>query len=86
MQNTQSKILFTGGNGKLATELKKHLKGDYLSKKDFDFTKPIKLKPEANQSFFSLIWELRGCFLLIESVKKQTIYKIPKTKKLNRER
>jgi len=38
------KILVTGGTGKLATELKKHLKGDYLGKKDFDFTKPIKLK------------------------------------------
>ena len=39
-----AKILITGGNGRLATELKKHLKGDYFGKKDFDFTKPIKLK------------------------------------------
>jgi len=39
-----NKILITGGKGKLATELKKHLKGDYLSKKDFDFTKPITKK------------------------------------------
>jgi dTDP-4-dehydrorhamnose reductase len=38
------KILITGGNGKLATELKKHLPGDYLSRKKFDFTKPITLK------------------------------------------
>ena len=38
------KILITGGTGKLATELKKYLAGDYLSKKDFDFTKLIKLK------------------------------------------
>jgi dTDP-4-dehydrorhamnose reductase len=37
-----SKILITGGTGKLATELKKHLDGDYLSKEDLDFTKPIK--------------------------------------------
>lgn len=40
----QSRILITGGNGKLATELKKHLAGDYLTKEEFDFTKPIKLK------------------------------------------
>src|SRR3989338_7997801 len=40
----QGKILITGGSGKLGTELKKHLKGDYPSKKDFDFTKPITLK------------------------------------------
>ena len=40
----RDKILITGGAGKLATELKKHLKGDYLSRKDFDFTKPITLK------------------------------------------
>ncbi|MES3032187.1 MAG: sugar nucleotide-binding protein [Patescibacteria group bacterium] len=39
-----NKILITGGNGKLATELKKHLPGDYLSKEEFDFTKPIKLE------------------------------------------
>jgi|SRR3989344_757848 len=38
------KILITGGSGKLGTELKKHLKGDYPSKKDFDFIKPITLK------------------------------------------
>ena len=44
MRNTQSKILITGGNGKLATELKKHLSGDYLGRNDLDFTKPIKLK------------------------------------------
>ncbi|MFA6520729.1 MAG: sugar nucleotide-binding protein [Candidatus Paceibacterota bacterium] len=40
----KDKILITGGSGKLATELKKHLHGDYLSKKDFDFTKPITRK------------------------------------------
>ena len=40
----QGKILITGGSGKLGTELKKHLKGDYPSKKDFDFIKPITLK------------------------------------------
>ena len=44
----KSKILITGGNGKLATELKKHLKGDYLSKVNLDFTKPIKLKTRYN--------------------------------------
>ncbi len=44
MPKRQNKILITGGNGRLATELKKHLKGDYLSRKDFDFTKPIMLK------------------------------------------
>ncbi len=38
------KILITGGNGKLATELKKKLPGDYLSKEKLDFTKPITLK------------------------------------------
>ena len=37
------KILVTGGNGKLATELKKHLAGDYLGREDLDFTKPITL-------------------------------------------
>ena len=40
----KNKILITGGAGKLATELKKHLRGDYLSKTDLDFTKPIKSK------------------------------------------
>lgn len=40
----KDKILVTGGNGKLATELKKHLTGDYLSREKFDFTKPIKSK------------------------------------------
>lgn len=39
-----SKILITGGKGRLATELKKHLKGEYLGRKEFDFTKPIKLR------------------------------------------
>ena len=37
-------ILITGGNGKLATELKKHLPGDYLGREELDFTKPIKLE------------------------------------------
>jgi len=40
----QNKILVTGGRGRLAKELKKHLPGDYLGKERFDFTKPIKLK------------------------------------------
>ena len=40
----KDRILITGGNGRLATELKKHLSGDYLTKEEFDFTKPIKLK------------------------------------------
>ncbi|OGI95618.1 hypothetical protein A2917_03655 [Candidatus Nomurabacteria bacterium RIFCSPLOWO2_01_FULL_42_17] len=44
----RDKILITGGNGKLATELKKHLEGDYLSKEDLDFTKPIELKTKYN--------------------------------------
>ncbi len=44
MLKRQNKILITGGTGKLATELKKHLPGDYLSKKDFDFTKSITLR------------------------------------------
>jgi len=35
------KILITGGNGKLATELKKHLPGDYFGREELDFTKPI---------------------------------------------
>lgn len=39
-----NKILITGGTGRLATELKKHLSGDYLGKKEFDFTKTINLK------------------------------------------
>ena len=38
------KILITGGTGRLATELKKHLEGDYFGKEDFDFTKKINLK------------------------------------------
>jgi len=38
------KILITGGDGKLATELKKHLKGDYLNREDLDFTQSIKLE------------------------------------------
>ncbi|MEK7564211.1 MAG: sugar nucleotide-binding protein [Patescibacteria group bacterium] len=42
----ESKILITGGNGELATELKKHLKGDYLGREDLDFTKPINLEKE----------------------------------------
>jgi len=37
-------ILITGGNGKLATELKKHLPGDYLGRENLDFTQPIKLE------------------------------------------
>lgn len=40
----KDKILITGGTGRLATELKKYLSGDYLSKKDFDFTKSITKK------------------------------------------
>lgn len=40
----QNKILITGGNGRLATELKKHLPGDYLNKEELDFTKPITLQ------------------------------------------
>lgn len=40
----QGKILITGGNGRLATELKKHLPGEYLGKENLDFTKPIKLE------------------------------------------
>ncbi len=37
------RILITGGTGKLATELKKYLPGDYLSKEELDFTKSITL-------------------------------------------
>lgn len=44
MTHMKSETLITGGNGRLATELKKHLPGDYLSKENLDFTKPIKLK------------------------------------------
>lgn len=40
----ENKILITGGNGKLATELKKYIPGDYLSKEELDFTKPINFK------------------------------------------
>lgn len=43
-----NKILITGGNGKLSTELKKYLPGDYLSKEELDFTKPIKLTKKYN--------------------------------------
>jgi len=32
------KILITGGNGKLATQLKKYIKGDFLGKKELDLT------------------------------------------------
>lgn len=37
----QDRILITGGTGKLATELKKHLSGHYVGSKDLDFTKSI---------------------------------------------
>ena len=37
----EDKILITGGTGKLGTELKKHLHGDYVSSKQLDFTKKI---------------------------------------------
>lgn len=37
-------ILITGNKGKLATELKNHLKADYRGFKKFDYTYPIKLK------------------------------------------
>jgi len=33
------KILVTGGNGKLATQLKKYIKGDFLGKEILDLTK-----------------------------------------------
>jgi len=38
------RILITGGTGKLGTELKKHLNGDYLGSQDLDFTKLIEKK------------------------------------------
>ncbi len=37
----QNKILITGGTGRLAAELKKHLVGDYVGKEQMDFTLPI---------------------------------------------
>jgi dTDP-4-dehydrorhamnose reductase len=37
-------ILITGGTGRLAHELKKHLAGHYVGTKDFDFTKEIPKK------------------------------------------
>lgn len=40
----QNKILITGGTGRLATELKKHLDGHYVGSKDLDFTKKIAKK------------------------------------------
>jgi dTDP-4-dehydrorhamnose reductase len=40
----KNRILITGGTGRLATELKKHLSGDYVSTKDFDFTQDIPKK------------------------------------------
>jgi dTDP-4-dehydrorhamnose reductase len=39
-----NKILITGGTGKLGTELKKHLDGDYVGAQDFDFTQNIQKK------------------------------------------
>lgn len=36
-------ILFTGGSGRLGTELKKYLKGQYPTKKKFDITKIKKI-------------------------------------------
>lgn len=36
-------ILITGGSGRLGTELKKHLKGQYPTKKKFDITKIRKI-------------------------------------------
>src|SRR3989338_5355259 len=44
----KDKILITGGTGRLAAELKKHLSGDYVGSKDFDFTKPITRKQKYN--------------------------------------
>lgn len=44
----ENRILITGGTGRLATELKKHLHGDYVGSKDFDFTKPITRKKKYN--------------------------------------
>src|SRR3989338_5152847 len=38
------KILITGGTGRLGTELKKHLAGDYVGSNDLDFTKIIEKK------------------------------------------
>ena len=35
------KILISGGSGRLATELKKHLDGDYVSIEDFDIAYDI---------------------------------------------
>ena len=37
----QSRILVTGGTGKLGIELKKHLDGHYVGSQDLDFTKKI---------------------------------------------
>lgn len=37
----QSRILITGGTGKLGIELKKHLDGHYVGSQDLDFTKKI---------------------------------------------
>ncbi len=37
----RNKILITGGTGKLAAELKKHLEGHYVGSEELDFTKPI---------------------------------------------
>ncbi len=39
-----NRILVTGGTGRLAAELKKHLEGHYVGTKDFDFTKDIPKK------------------------------------------
>lgn len=39
-----TKILITGGTGRLATELKKYLSGHYVGPKDFDLTKNIPKK------------------------------------------
>lgn len=36
------KILITGGTGRLATELKKHLDGEYVGIENWDFTYPVK--------------------------------------------
>ena len=36
-----NKILITGGTGRLAVELKKHLPGHYVGTKNFDFTQSI---------------------------------------------
>jgi len=40
----KDKILITGGTGRLGTELKKHLAGDYVGSNDLDFTKIIEKK------------------------------------------